>query len=369
MNRGCLPLAGRGLAVIVHVWLATLCLAVLVFTPHSRAATQEETNPFIWQSLVERLAKDGWDRDTVNFLYTKSGAVFDPNIMGNKVDALTERRFAQRTQRPEKQSDLGENPSEIPLEQSGYRYYLKPWVIAWAREYTKENQALLERAYETYGVPTEFQVAILLVESKLGSTLGDRKAFDVLSSMALTADFSLLEPHLESLTSTSRREYAKGYVAKRAQWAYTELSSLLKYASANNQDPTTIPSSIYGAIGICQFIPSNALRYGVDGNGDGRVDLFLLEDAIPSLANYLKQHGWTADLTEDERDKILFAYNHSTTYVRAISSIAVQLKNLSDDAPYSGGSCRASGIRHEGYPNQHEPLSPRSSPSGHFSNS
>lgn len=55
----------------------------------------------------------------------------------------------------------------------------------------------------------------------------------------------------------------------------------------DNVPPSHLPGSIYGAVGLCQFMPSNIAVYGADGNGDGRVDLFDTSDAIASLANYL----------------------------------------------------------------------------------
>ncbi len=345
MNRGCLFHAGRGLAVAITVWLIALSIPFGFGVSRCWALSQSEDFDVVWNDLVDRLVQDGWDKGIIESLFVRSGIVFDPKIMAEKVDALTERRFAPRPANGGKSSGSTVNePAVPPLEQSGYRYYLKPWVIAWARTYTQKNNELFEKAHEAYGVPTEFQAAILLVESKLGSTLGNRKAFEVLSSMAATANFELLAPHLQSISTAKRRQYAQEYVAKRSQWAYSELAALLHYAQANkNQDPTTIPSSIYGAIGICQFLPSNALHYGVDGNGDGRIDLFTLDDAIPSLANYLKEHGWRSDLTEEERDKILYAYNHSTTYVRAISTIASQLKSLSESANSAAATSAPSG--------------------------
>ena len=56
--------------------------------------------------------------------------------------------------------------------------------------------------------------------------------------------------------------------------------------------PAATKGARHGELGHTQFLPGNALRYGVDGNGDGRVDLYNLTDAMASTANFLRQKGW-----------------------------------------------------------------------------
>lgn len=62
-------------------------------------------------------------------------------------------------------------------------------------------------------------------------------------------------------------------------------------------NPADIKGSYAGALGIAQFMPSNALSLAKDGDMDGKIDLFDHPDAIHSIANYLKQHGWKLGLT------------------------------------------------------------------------
>ncbi len=97
-------------------------------------------------------------------------------------------------------------------------------------------------------------------------------------------------------------------------WAYGELKSLITYAQKNGQDPLIIPSSMYGAIGYCQFIPSSALAYGRDGNGDGKVNLFEMNDALYSMAYFIKRHGWKPELDREAQLAVIYRYNHSKSY-------------------------------------------------------
>ncbi len=77
-----------------------------------------------------------------------------------------------------------------------------------------------------------------------------------------------------------------------------------------------IPSSFAGAFGFPQFLPYSYLKYGIDGNNDGKVDLFNMDDSIFSIANYLAKHGWNKN-----KRKAVHAYNPSSWYVKAFFSI------------------------------------------------
>ena len=92
-------------------------------------------------------------------------------------------------------------------------------------------------------------------------------------------------------------------------------------------DPLTVPGSLYGAIGIAQFMPSKALRYGVDGNGDGAVNLFDLEDAVFSMGRYLRANGWRGSMRSRRKQRrAIYNYNHSTIYVNTVLAVADHLR-------------------------------------------
>ena len=73
-------------------------------------------------------------------------------------------------------------------------------------------------------------------------------------------------------------------------------------------------------------MPSNALRFGVDGNGDGVVNLFTPADAIVSVASYLRGNGWKPGMNETETKAAVYAYNHSDLYVLAVTTVADRIR-------------------------------------------
>ncbi len=306
-------MAKRGFSrIFLPSVFASLVLFFLFAYPAGMAAAEDAA---LWAPLVARLAADGFDKTGMQTLFGPGGVEFDPRIMTRKVDSMVYGQF-----------EPAPKPTARTLEKSAYRRFLTPWTLTWAARFMDENKEALETAERDYGPPREVITAILLVETKLGSYLGERNALDVLASMALCKDFSLIEKRLKSVKgSPERLAYAKKCASEKADWAYQELAALLRYAAFKGQDPRALPGSIYGAIGICQFMPTNALKFGVDADGDGRVDLFATRDAIHSVANYLRGHGWTPGITEDGKKSVIYAYNHSDLYVLAVLTVAGRL--------------------------------------------
>ena len=269
-----------------------------------------------WQPLVNRLAADGLDRAALDRLFADSAVAFDPSIMARKIDAMVKKEFEPRPK-----------PSHKTLAQSNYRYFLTPAAIDGAVAFIRENRTAFNRAAREYGPPPELIAAFLMVETRFGSYLGDRDALSVLASLARASQLGQIEPLMTTLHGDPQRATFAASAAKdRAEWAYRELTALLRYAAANRQAPKSIPCSIYGAIGLCQFMPSNALHYGVDGDNDGVVNLFTPADAIVSVASYLKGYGWKPGMTEEESKAVVYAYNHSDLYVLAVLTVAERIK-------------------------------------------
>jgi membrane-bound lytic murein transglycosylase B len=73
-------------------------------------------------------------------------------------------------------------------------------------------------------------------------------------------------------------------------------------------------------------MPTNILAYAQDGDMDGGVDLRNHADAIASIANYLKRHGWKPEISRANAEKVVHAYNPSSYYVNAILKIADLLR-------------------------------------------
>ena len=73
-------------------------------------------------------------------------------------------------------------------------------------------------------------------------------------------------------------------------------------------------------------MPSNIDAYAVDGNGDGVIDLFDLEDAIPSIASYISKHGWKPGMDRAQQHKVVRRYNHSDMYANTVLALSDSTK-------------------------------------------
>jgi len=263
-----------------------------------------------WSPLEDRLVDDGFDRSYVQSLFGRSTLEFDPQILARKMNVLLKSRLQAAS------------PAPAPEPQVLDRY-LNPILLAGGYAYFREHSAVLSRIRKQYEVRGEVLTALMLVETKLGTQVGSRNGLSILASMALAGDFERIRPYIKRKDlSHEDMKWLVQRTAQKGNWAYAELKALITYARRNGQDPMNIPSSVYGAIGLCQFIPSSALYYGVDGTGDGRVDLFDNTDALYSMANFLRQHGWKEGLGREEQLKIIFRYNHSQSYALTILEVA-----------------------------------------------
>ena len=84
----------------------------------------------------------------------------------------------------------------------------------------------------------------------------------------------------------------------------------------------------HGELGHTQFLPGNALKYGVDGDGDGRVDFYNQTDALASTANFLRQKGWKPGKGYQEGEPnfaIIKQWNAAKVYQKAIAIMAAQI--------------------------------------------
>ncbi len=281
----------------LHVFLtvmAALCFGV------SAAGAQEKVDAFA--GLRQKLIADGFSAEAVSQLYGRS-EVF--------VEADGVSRFFIH--------------SEAKL---NYDQFSTPESIEKAQRYLQENLAALDAAESTYGVDKRVITAILLVESRLGTVSGSRSALNILSTLAALTDPAFQERFWRVIPQERRisRERFNERVQKRAEWGYRELKALLRYTEREGMDPTTLTSSYAGAVGYAQFMPTSILAYAQDGDQDGRVDLRGHADAIASIANYLKRHGWRPGISREQQEKAVHAYNPSTYYVNAILKVADLLK-------------------------------------------
>jgi membrane-bound lytic murein transglycosylase B len=142
--------------------------------------------------------------------------------------------------------------------------------------------------------------------------------------MAAASDYSLVAEQLTDLdVDQETRAFMIDTAKKRGAWAADELKALLDYAWRNGLDPASFPGSVYGAIGYGQFMPSNIAKFAVDGDGDGRIDLFNKTDAIFSIGRYLRDSGWQGSMPDEEaRRAVIMLYNRSGVYVNTVLYVA-----------------------------------------------
>jgi len=185
-------------------------------------------------------------------------------------DAQELQRLFSRAKREQAVLDAIQ-PSSSEADQSWEVYrriFVNPKRIKAGLEFWSRHSEALARAQRIYGVPEEYIVAIIGVETFYGRHTGRWRVVDALATLAF--------------------DYPP-----RAAFFRRELTNYLLFARDAGIDAFSVRGSYAGAIGIPQFMPGSYLKYAVDFDGDGVTDLSgSAEDAIGSVANYLKQHGW-----------------------------------------------------------------------------
>jgi membrane-bound lytic murein transglycosylase B len=130
-----------------------------------------------------------------------------------------------------------------------------------------DHQAFLADVLERYGVPPRYLIAFWGLETNFGSYLGNVPTLDALATLAC---------------DTRRSEFFAG-----------EFVDALQLVQREDLPLEQLRGSWAGAVGHTQFMPSSYLRYAVDGDSDGQVDLWQSEaDALASGANFLRSLGW-----------------------------------------------------------------------------
>jgi len=145
---------------------------------------------------------------------------------------------------------------------------LTPAVVRNGQKMYTEHRSLLKKVGEKYGVSPRVVVAVWGLESNFGRFAGVRPTIPTLATLA--------------------------YDQRRGVMFRNELLSALEILNRGDIELEHLKGSWAGALGQPQFMPSSYLQYAEDFDGDGRRDIWTSEpDVFASVANYLKQHGWT----------------------------------------------------------------------------
>lgn len=141
------------------------------------------------------------------------------------------------------------------------------WRIDKGRQMLSKYQPLLNRLQQNYGIPGHYLMAFWGLETNFGSYKGKMGILRSLTTLAC-------DP-------------------RRSEFFTTELINALKIVQKEQLEGSTLLGSWAGAMGHTQFMPSAYIKYAVDGDNDGKIDLFnSIPDALTSAANFLQQLGW-----------------------------------------------------------------------------
>lgn len=265
-----------------------------------------------WQPLVQRLQKDpNVTPEVIN--YFCSLPPYSPDPMGAKVKELFRGAFMRKP-------STGVKPSGPPSRI--YRSVVTAANVEKCKDFLVLHKKVFDAVEKKYPVPRRIIVSLLMVETRLGTFIGRDNAFWSLACMAMADKPELVQGGLGDIPITSQHNaWLQEKLTDKSNWAYKELRAFLKYCSVQNLDPHAMPGSVYGAIGICQFMPSNLVPYGDDGDGDGVVNLFSVPDAIFSAAKYLTKHGWAKDISVAKQRAVLKRYNNLNIYANTILAL------------------------------------------------
>jgi membrane-bound lytic murein transglycosylase B len=175
---------------------------------------------------------------------------------------------------------LMSKPAERTIGWSEYRpRFITPARINGGKAFLDKHRAELMRVQDRTGVPAELIVSILGVETSYGGYTGKHRVLDALYTLAFR------------YPRTGNPERAL-YEHKREQFFRDELAQLFALGKEQGIDLLSQTGSYAGAMGMGQFMPSSYRQFGVDGDGDGRVNLMTdFDDIFSSVANYFVKKG------------------------------------------------------------------------------
>jgi lytic murein transglycosylase len=175
-------------------------------------------------------------------------------------------------------------------------------IINRGRSLRKQHAPLLARIESQYGVPAGPLVAIWGMETGFGGFMGKEHTLSAVATLA--------------------------YDCRRSDYFTNQLYAALNLVE-NGTLSTNAIGAAHGEIGQTQFLPVNVLRYGVDGDGDGRVDLVRSKaDALASTANFLRGHGWSAGggyQPGEANFAAIQGWNAASVYQQAIAIIGAAI--------------------------------------------
>ncbi len=172
------------------------------------------------------------------------------------------------------------------------------------KEHLKRSAAFFAKLEKRFGVPAPILVAIWGLETGFGGGTGNTPAIRSLVTLA--------------------------HDCRRSDFFTNELMAALRIVQRGDLKPAAMRGGWAGELGQTQFMPSSYIKYGIDYDGNGRVDLIHSStDALASTANYLKGYGWQAGAPWGEGTanfQVLHKWNKADVYCRTIVWFARQIE-------------------------------------------
>ena len=177
-------------------------------------------------------------------------------------------------------------------------------IVSQGRKRKTQNANFYSALEKKYGVPPGILLALHGMETGFGGFMGDSQVVSAIVTLA--------------------------YDCRRSDFFIPHAIGALKLVDQGAITMNT-KGAKHGELGHTQFLPGNALTYGVDATGDGRVDFYNLTDAMASTANFLKKKGWKRGRGYQPGEpnfKVIQAWNSASVYQKAIAIMAARI-----DAP------------------------------------
>lgn len=193
--------------------------------------------------------------------------------------------------------------------QKSFRYSLEKFmqlrgadtIVAQGRRRKARNPEFYAALERQYGVPPGILLSLHGMETGFGGFMGDSPVVSAITTLA--------------------------YDCRRSEFFVPHAIGALKLVDRGAITASTLGAK-HGELGHTQFLPGNALEYGVDGNGDGRVDFYNLTDAMASTANFLRAKGWKRGKGYQPGDPnfaVIQQWNGASVYQRAIAIMAARI--------------------------------------------
>lgn len=257
--------------------------APVPLVPFDRCGSTDEGFDAWVQAFTEHAIADGIPRELA--LRALGNVTYDPSVI---------------------ELDRAQRPQKLSFEDFS-RSHVTPARVRHGKALLATHAKLFAETTRRFGVAPEIIVALWGLETDYGKNQGSTSALRALATLA--------------------------YDCRRAERFRGELTSALHILQRGDLSANAMIGAWAGELGQTQFLPSSYERFGIDFDGDGRIDLITsTDDALGSTANYLAGHGWRAGegyQAGSPNFEVLAEWNKSDVYRKTIVLFASKLVSVS----------------------------------------